>query len=154
MKKLFFSLVLLSSTAVFAQRRHHDDNNNNDRNQPPATVQRSFERENPNRNATWTQSNNQWHATYKDDNNRDVEAHYDGYGRRRDTHIAWNRNEVPRDLDDRINRMYHPRNYNAIRIERPYNQPLFQISLDLGGGRNRTVYMDERGRQRQYYDHH
>jgi hypothetical protein len=152
MKKTIFSLLLLSSTIAFAQRRYHD--NNRDNNTPPSTVQQTFQRENPNQNANWNYRNNEWHATYKDNNNRQAETYYDRNGRRRDSHINWDRNEVPRDLDDRINRTYHTRNYNAVRIERPNSQPLFQISLNLGGGRNRTVYMDEQGRQKQYYDHH
>ncbi len=152
MKQTIFALLLLSSCMAFAQRRHRDNDQNNTT--PPPSVQQNFQRENPNQNARWSRTNNQWHAIYKDNNNRDVETYYDGYGRKRDSHIAWNRNDVPRDLDNKINRTYHTRNYNAVRIERPNSAPLFQILLNLGGGRNRTVYMDEQGRQRQYNDRH
>jgi hypothetical protein len=63
------------------------------------------------------------------------------------------RNDIPRDLDSRINRTYHTRDYRAVRIERPNNPPLFQIRLNVGG-RNRTVYMDEQGRNTPYNDRH
>lgn len=151
MKKTIFALLLLCSSMAFAQRRYDNNRNNNT---PPATVQQNFQRENPNQNAKWNYRNNEWHATYQDNNNRNVETYYDRTGRRRDSHIAWNRTDVPRDLDDRINKRYHTTNYNAVRIERPNSQPLFQISLNMGRGRNRTVYMDEQGRERQYSDHH
>ena len=154
MKKLIVPILLLSSTLSFAKNRTGDrnDHRNNNRNDPPSTVQQNFQRDNPNRNANWSQKNNDWHATYKDDNARDVNAYYDRRGRRTETRTTWSRNEVPRDLDNRIDRMYHTKNYNAVRIERPNSQPLFQILLNLGGGRNRTVYMDEKGRQKQYND--
>jgi len=144
MKKLIFSILLLSSTISFAQRK------TNNRNDPPSTVQRNFQRDNPSHNANWDQKNNDWHANYKDDNNRDVNVYYDRNGRRKETRVNWSRNEVPRDLDDRINKTYHTKNYNAVKIERPNNQPLFQILLNLAGGKTRTVYLDEKGRQKQY----
>src|SRR6202049_793718 len=146
MKKLFFSLLLLNSTVIFAQK---------DRNNVPSSVKQTFQRENPTvRDAQWNQTNGQWHANYKDNNNRNVDAYYDGNGRRRDTHIAWDKKDVPQVVDSRINRTYHANgNYKVERIERPGSTPLFKIGIQTGS-KNRTLYMDEQGRARKYNDHH
>ena len=135
-------MLLLSSTVVFAQNR----------NQVPNSVRQSFQRDYPTvNNAQWNQKNGQWHANYKDNSNRDVDSYYDRNGRRVDTHIAWDRKDVPPQVDNRINSRYHANgNYKAYRIERPKAQPLFQIRI----GTKQPVYMDEQGRQRKYYDHH
>jgi hypothetical protein len=146
MKKIILAICFMSSTTLmFAQSRY------NNRNRPPLEVQQSFEREYPNMNSNtrWSRDNNGWHATYRDGNNRDVNAYYDGRGNRQHTRIAWNRRDIPRDIDNNIYRTYRTRNYKAVRIERPNNDPLFQISLNFGG-RNRVVYMDEQGRSRRY----
>ena len=147
MKKVFFALFLVSS-ATFAQHRAQ--------NQPPVTVQRSFERENAgSNNATWMKTSNQWHANYRDNNNHNVDAYYDRNGRRVDTHREVDRREVPQNVDSRLNSMYHANgNYKAIKIERPNSQPLFQIQIQSGSSRNRTIYMDEQGRTRSYNDRH
>jgi hypothetical protein len=145
MKKLFFSLLLLSSTAMYAQ---------NDRDVPPP-VRQSFQRDYGDvRDTRWEQTNGQWHAHYRDNNNRDVDAYYDRDGNRRDTHIAWDRRDVPQNVDNRINRRYHVNGeYRVQRIERPLFPPLFQIRIQRGT-RDRTIYMDEQARRRRYHDEH
>ena len=149
MKQILSALFLLSSTLVFAQNGRYD------RNQPPNTVQQNFQRDNPNRNEVkWSYENNQWRARYKDDNSRDVDDYYDRYGRRRDTHVYWQRSDMPQDLDRNIDRRYHTNgNYRVIRIERPNTEPLFQITF-RSGRRDRTVYMDKDGHNRDYNDYH
>ena len=146
MKTVIFSLLLLSSTTLLAQvNRNNDDRR-------PMAVRRSFERDYPSvTNVQWGLRNGQWEGTYRDNNNRQVMVHYDRYGRRIDSHIAWDRNEVPQDIDRSVNRRYHANsNYQVFKIERPRSQPLFQIRI----GTRRPIYMDERGRERKYYDHH
>jgi YD repeat-containing protein len=139
MKKIFFALFLLGSTTMFAQR-----------NQPPSSVRESFQRDNPSRNARWKrENNNEWHATYRDANNRNIEAYYDRNGRMRETHTPWNRKDMPSDLDNRIYRMYHTRNYRAVKIDRPNDEALFQVSFSIGG-KNRTVYLDAQGKSKTY----
>ncbi len=140
MKKFFFSLFLLSTTVAFAQ------------NNVPSSVRRSFQRDNPSVNdAQWNQKNGQWHANYKDNNNRNVDASYDRYGKRVDTHIGWDRKDVPQQVDTRVNSRYHPNgDYTVNRIERPKAKPLFEIRI----GTKRPVYMDEQGREQKYNDHH
>jgi YD repeat-containing protein len=137
MKTLFFPLLLLSSTVIFAQNTQ---------------IQLSFQKDYPDaRDVRWNQTNNQWHGTYRDRDNRDVNVYYDQYGNRVDTHIPWDRRQVPPDVDHRIERRYHVNEYRVERIERPSYRPLFQIRI---GTRSRPVYMDEDGRKRRYHDRH
>ncbi len=142
MKKIFFAFLILGSTATTVVAQNY-------RNQPPPTVRDQFNRDNPDRKANWRRDNNDWRASYRDNNNRNVEAYYGRDGRMRATHTTWSRREIPSEVDNRIYRMYRTRNYRATRIDRPNEQPLFQISLNFGG-RNRVVYMDEQGRNRPY----
>lgn len=142
---------LLSGVAVLAQY-NGNRNSNHTRNQPPATVQESFQRDNPNANNTkWQRENGQWHATYKDaDRNRNVHAYYDTRGQHRETRMDWDRKDVPSDLDRRINERYHARGrYNVTRIERPDHDPLFQVKLNIGGVA-KIVYTDEKGNEVKY----
>ena len=67
-----------------------------------------------------------------------------------DTYIAWDRKDVPPDLDKTIYRRYHSHHYTAYRVERPGAAVLFQIKI--GGGK--IVYLDEKGREKKYYGHH
>lgn len=137
MKKILLPLLLLSSTVIFAQN---------------AQVQLSFQRDYPDaRDTRWSQTNNQWHANYRDNRNRNTDAYYDNYGNRRDTHTGWDRRDVPPYVDSRINRRYHTNgDYRVERIERPNYRPLFQIRI----GTRSPVYMDDRGRRRRYNDQH
>ena len=131
-------MLLLSSTVVFAQN-------------VPSSVRRSFQKDYPSvNNAQWAQKSGQWHATYRDNSNRDVDAYYDRYGKRQETHIAWDRKDVPPQLDNRVYNRYHSRDYNVYRIERPRSKPLFEIRI----GSKKPVYMDEQGREQKYYGHH
>jgi len=141
MKKLFFAFLLLPAFAVTAQYNH----------QAPETVQRSFQREHPEaHNAHWIRSNNQWHASYRDNNNRNVEVRYDIHGNHQATHFEMDRRDVPRVIDERVRRDYHSGDhYTVRRIERPNLAPLFQLSIGTGRG-SRVVYMDEQGRNRNY----
>ncbi|MDB5209809.1 MAG: hypothetical protein JWQ30_636 [Sediminibacterium sp.] len=145
MKNIFVALLLLSS-ASFAQNRDRND-------QPPTNIRRSFERNNANsKNTQWTKSSSNWHANYRDNNNRSVDSYYDRRGNLMATHREINRNEIPRRVDTRITNLYHPQgNYSVRKIERPNTPSLFQIILQLATGGSRTVYMDEQGRQRDYH---
>jgi len=81
-------------------------------------------------------------------------AHYDRNGHHLDSHIPYNRNDVPPAVVEKAQKNYPGgRNYNYTRIEHPGQQPLFQISLNLGGS-NKTLYVDDHGREKKYNDHH
>ena len=138
MKKIFLPLLLLSSTIIFAQN---------------VQVQLSFQKDYPNaRDVRWIQTNDQWHGHYRDDRNRDMDVYYDNSGKRYDTHTDWDRRDVPYDVDRKMNRRYSTNGeYKVVRIYRPSYRPLFQISF---GAKSHPVYMDDRGRKRQYDDRH
>ena len=111
MKKILIGIFILSSTTLFAQ--DHRDNN------APTNIQHSFQQDYPNAQSTqWNNSNGQWHGTFKDQNNRNVETHYNADGQRIDTHISYNQNELPSSVKDRANKKYNT-NYISTRIERP-----------------------------------
>lgn len=160
MKKLLIGLFILSSVTLFAQdnKDEHDRDQNKNRsenrdsrnNQAPENVQRSFRQDNPNtQNTHWENTNGQWHATYRDKDNRDVDTYYNSGGQRIDTHSSYNQNELPERVRDRANKRYHS-NYKSYRIDRPNSQTIFQIRLEDG----RNFYYDENGRKRRYRDHH
>jgi hypothetical protein len=152
MKKLFITLLFLGSGAMlFAQNTHQNQNQNRHDNGAPTPVQRSFQKDYPGNNtAQWQQQqNNQWHAVVKDKDNRDVDVYYDHNGHKLSTHSSWDRKNVPSALDKRINSRYHSKDYQVHRIERPNLKPLFQITLTIGG-KNKTVYMDDKGNEQKY----
>ena len=130
------ALFFVSSVAV-AQNRNM---------RPPAMVQRSFSRDNRNsNNVNWSQSNGNWHATYQDRNNRQAEVYYDRNGRRIATHWDINRNEAPRQVDQRVYTMYHTHDYRIRRIERPSQPTLFQVLVN-----GLAIYLDAQGRKTTY----
>jgi hypothetical protein len=64
--------------------------------------------------------------------------------------VEWDRKNLPSDYDNRIRKKYHTANYRITRVERPNNQPsLFELIFNIGG-RNKTVYTDERGNEVKY----
>jgi hypothetical protein len=149
-KSMFFCLLFLTvGVQLFAQDGHR---------QVPASVQRSFQRDYPeSRDPQWSMVHGQWHANFNDHSRYDrgeMVAHYDRYGHHVDSHIRYDRNDVPAAVVDRTQRRYPGgRDYSYTRIEHPGGQPLFQISFNVGG-RNRTAYVDDNGRERRYNDHH
>ena len=149
-KLMFLALfVLAPGRQLIAQDRHQ---------QAPTTVQRSFQRDYPeSHDPQWNSVHGQWHAKFDDHSRYDrgeMVAHYDRYGRHVDSHIRYDRNDVPPAVVERTQRNYPGgRDYTYTRIEHPGIQPLFQVSLNLGG-RSRIVYVDDNGRERKYHDNH
>jgi hypothetical protein len=124
----------------------------------PSGVQRSFHRDYPEaRDPRWSSSHSQWHADFNDQSRYDrgaMVAHYDQGGRHLDSHIPYDHNDVPSAVVDRSQSHYPDgRGYTYTRIEQPGARSLFQVNLNLQG-RNKTLYMDENGRERKYHDSH
>lgn len=124
----------------------------------PQRVQQSFHRDYPEANdARWRQTNGQWHADFNDHSREDrgeMVAHYDRYGRHLDSHVRYDPNDVPAPVIERTRTRYHgAQDVRYTRIERPGATSLFQVQLNLGG-RTRTNYVDEHGRERTYNDRH
>jgi hypothetical protein len=155
MKKPFLALILLSATSIFAQNGSSSQDRNQPSNHAPVNIQQSFQKDNPKvNNPSWSQSNRQWKANYRDNSNRNVDAYYDRQGNRKDTHSALDKKDVPRDVETRVNSRYNANgNYHAVRIERPDDKPLYQIKIQ-NGSRDKTVYFDEQGKEKRYNDRH
>jgi hypothetical protein len=149
-KVLFLALgVFLVDGQLLAQDTHRH---------VPASIQRSFKRDYPEaRNPQWSSTKGQWHADFDDHSRYDrgqMVANYDQYGQHIDSHIPYDRNDVPSAVVDGTQRNYPGgQNYTYTRIERPTGNPLFQVTLDLQN-KNRTHYVDENGREQKYHDHH
>ena len=143
-----FICLATASQSIAQESRHHT----------PAAVQHAFQRDYPEaRDPQWSSTNGQWSANFTDHSQYDrgeMVAHYDRSGHHVDSHIPYDRGDVPQVVIERAQRNYPDAgDYNYTRIERPGGQPLFQVSLRTHG-RRRTMYLDDNGRERRYYDHH
>jgi hypothetical protein len=149
-KVIFLAIGVLATVGqLSAQDRHQ---------QPPSNIQRSFQRDYPEaREPRWSSTNGQWHADFNDRSSHDrgeMVAHYDQGGRHIDSHIPYDRGDVPRAVIQRTESAYPDgTDYYYTRIEQDGGQPLFQVSLNLHG-RHRTAYFDEDGHARRYHDRH
>ena len=163
MKKIVFLMLFLINIALaFAQDRDRDREYRRDsrsysaRGDVPERVWNSFHRDYPNAEyPQWQHLGKEWHATYKDRDHggRNVETYYDRRGRRIDSHIEWNRRELPEDFDQHIYDRYHTRDYEVYRIERSGRPSIFQIILNLDNGR-RSIFTDEYGNEIRFRDRH
>lgn len=160
MKKMILSVIVLFAVAsVFAQNqndRYYSSNNYNAYSNTPSKVQRGWESYHPtNTSPSWSKEGNRWHAHYTDrSTNRNADEYYNKRGKMIDSHREWSRKDLPGSVDNRIWDRYHTRSYNVTRIDRPHNSSLFQISLNLGIGNARLIYMDEQGNEVKYRDRH
>ncbi len=141
MKKILsFTVLLLSGTFLFAQDQHQRNNNNN----APQQVQESFRKDHPDAdNAHWARSNGRYHASYKHDSHQ-TDSYYDQKGNHIYTRTQLDRKSVPADYDKTIRSKYHTSHYKVAKIERPNDNPLFELQLNVGKNK-RTVYTDEQG---------
>jgi hypothetical protein len=151
MKKVLIFLLVVYGQSVHAQRDRGDQ-------QVPRTVQQNFHKQYPDaRDTRWSSSGGDWHADFTDHSPADrgeMVAHYDHSGHHIDSHIPYDRNDVPTPVVRHIEQRYPGgSDHSYTRIERPGKQPLFQISLNLNGKRTHK-YVDDQGREKNYEDHH
>jgi len=152
MKKILFVV------AVLCIGRMAEGQDRRSQQQVPTNVQRSFQRDYPQANDTrWTHNGNHWNANFTDrspGDNGEMISHYDHKGRHLDSHIPYNRDDVPPMVRERMEKRYrNGRDYRYTRIEQYGGQPLFQVRLNIGG-QQKTTYVDEQGRERSYHDGH
>ena len=150
MKKTIICLLLLTPGGLLFAQDYHQH--------APDQIQQSFHKDYPDANdARWSHSHGQWHANFKDQGQTDygeMVAHYDRYGHHVDSHIPYNRSDVPAPVMDHVQSRYRSAHrYRFTRIEHPYGYDLFQVRVNQHG-RDKTVYMDEQGRERHYDDRH
>ena len=140
MKKIFFCLtLLLAGTFLYAQNEHQRRDNN-----IPEPVQQNFKKDHPEvNNSHWSKSNGKYHASYTHDN-RKTDSYYDAKGTPLYTRTPWTKKELPSDFDRKIRSRYHTSKYQVAKIDRPNNQSLFELILNISG-KNKTVYTDENG---------
>src|SRR5690348_15339064 len=92
MKTLFVIMLATGSQLAVAQR-------GNEAQHVPTTVQHNFQRQFPQAQDTrWSRSGNEWNASFTDHSPSDrgeMVAHYNRNGRHLDSHIPYDRNDVP-----------------------------------------------------------
>ena len=149
-KVMFFILIFLATAGplIAQESRHH----------VPAAVRNSFQKDYPEAgDPQWSAANGHWSASFTDHSQYDrgeMVAHYDQSGYHVDSHIPYDRNDVPQAVVERTQRSYPGADGDSYtRIERRGQQPLFQVNLRVHG-KSRRMYIDDNGRERKYYDHH
>ena len=140
---------MLSGGFLFAQNRHD---------RAPEQVQQAFHKDYPDAaDASWSRSNGQWHADFNDLSARgrgEMVAHYDQDGRHIDSHIPYDRHDVPAPVVTTVHQKYRgASNLRVTKIEHPDGNALFQVQINHRG-RNKTLYMDEKGQEQKYNDRH
>ena len=151
MKKILPFLFILYGQSVVAQQNRGEQH-------VPQAVQHNFQKQYPGAGEThWSSSGGEWHANFTDRSPSDrgeMVAHYDHSGRHLDSHIPYDRNDVPTPVVQHIKKRYPgASDHFYTRIERPGEQPIFQVSLNLNG-KHTNKYVDDQGRERNYHDHH
>jgi len=151
MKKLLIVFLAAGSQVALAQHGNDDQH-------VPHSIQQRFQKDYPEaRDAHWSSSRNEWHADFTDHSRYDrgeMVAHYDRSGRHIDSHIPYDRNDVPSPVVQHVEKRYPgSSDHSYTRIERPGGQPLFQVNMNLNGKRT-NKYVDDHGRERPYQDHH
>jgi hypothetical protein len=148
MKKLLMVLAgLLGVFFAFSQ----------DYRNPPKTVRKSFQSEYPqSKQGQWSHSNGSWNVSFddKDHGNGAVTAHFDGNGNHTDTHVPFDRNDVPAPVLDNVKSRYSGSgNSEFTRIDRSGGSSVYQVNLNSKRA-HKTVYMDEQGKETKYHDSH
>ena len=124
---------------------------------PPNGVSQSFQKEYPQSHPSyWSQSSVGWSVSFEDNdhNNGQVTAYYDESGRHVDTHIPYDRHDVPPTVRDHMSNSYgHSNNYEYTRIDHNGENNVYMTHYKHKK-HYKTVYMDNDGHERDYNDHH
>jgi hypothetical protein len=128
-----------------------------ERSRPPAQVRESFQKMYPqSQPSRWNHENGSWSVEFddRDNDNGQVTAHFDSRGRHIDTHVYYSANDIPAPVIDHLHQQYNgAENYQYTHIERHRGGDFYQVHFRHKGKR-RTVYLDDHGNERQYYDRH
>jgi hypothetical protein len=126
-------------------------------NNPPDNVSKSFQKEYPkSQPAQWTQSKTGWNVDFedKDNNNGEATAHFDANGKHLDTRVPYDNKDVPAPVVKNVKSRYPGSdNLEYTRIDRPGEAGVYQVNLSDKGAK-KTVYMDNKGQQKDYKDNH
>ncbi len=147
MKKTIIALMLLIPGGLLVAQ--------NGRHRAPEKVQQTFQNEYPDAKRTnWSMSNGQWHADFKDRDHGEMVAHYNRNGEHIDSHIPFDRQDVPAPVIEKVKSRYHDgRDFRYTKIERRGENNLYQVRVHHHG-RERIIYLDDHGEERKYTDRH
>jgi hypothetical protein len=126
-------------------------------NMPPKNVSQSFQKEYPQSQASqWSQSNAGWSVSFedKDHNNGEATAYFDGSGRHVDTHIPYDKQDVPSPVKNHTQRSYGASdNYDYTRIDHSGEKTVYKTQVKHKN-QDKTIYMDNGGHEKDYQDKH
>lgn len=80
------------------------------------------------------------------DHHRQTDSYYDAKGNPEYTRVQWGRKSLPADYDKTIRTKYHTSHYKVAKIDRPNNNSIFELVLNIGK-KTKTVYTDDQGNQ-------
>ena len=147
MKNILSIVLLFVFSSAFSQ----------DRQMPPQRVRESFQREYPQvEPSRWHRNNDGWSADFEDraHDNGEVTANFDIRGRHLDTHIYYDNGDVPAPIVQNLHQRYQGSDgYEVTRIDRPDHHHYYQARF-RSHNKQRTIYMDDRGREQQFHDRH
>jgi hypothetical protein len=148
MKKFLLTIPgLFCIFIAFSQNNHR----------PPTTVQKSFQNDYPqSKSGQWSHSSGSWNVSFtdKDHNNGEVTAHFNDNGDHTDTHVPYDRNDVPAPVTNNVKNNYSGYgNADFTRIDRADGNSVYQVNLKNKNA-HKTLYMDERGNEAKYQDRH
>jgi len=124
---------------------------------PPKQVSESFHREYPRSNpAKWSRSNDGWSVSFQDNdhNNGEATAYFDASGKYVETHIPYDKNDVPVSVRNHTRNSYGASDqYEYTRIDRSGEKAVYKTQV-RHKKQDKTIYMDNDGRERDYHDNH
>ena len=145
MKKIIIGLILITATTMTYARNTPARN-------VPLSVKDRFHKDYPDANAThWKYTDGKWNANFrKMEDNKMMDACYDGKGHRIDTRMTIAQTAVPDKVLHRLNDKYPGRyNHHFTKVERPNKRDLYQVRVKQQGV-YKTLYLDGRGHERDY----
>ena len=148
MKKFLLTITGLFCVFIAFSQSHQ---------RPPAAVQKSFQNDYPqSKSGQWSHSNGSWNVSFtdKDHNNGEVTAHFNDNGDHTDTHVPYDRNDVPAPVTDKVKNNYSGYSKaDFTRIDQAGGNSVYQVNLKNKNA-HKTVYMDERGNETKYKASH
>ncbi len=145
MKKSIITFLFgLGVFFAFSQNRHN----------PPDKVSKSFQKEYPqSQPAQWQQTKTGWNVDFedKDHNNGEATARFDASGRHIGTSVPYDDKDVPDPVVKNVKSRYPGSdNIEYTRIDRPGENGVYQVNL-RHKGKKKTVYMDNKGKEKNYH---
>jgi len=146
MKVSLTLFLLLCGIFGFSQNNHL----------PPNNITQSFQREYPKSHPSdWKQSNDGgWSVSFDDNdhNNGEVMAYYNKSGKHYDTHIPYDKKDVPSTVSDHMQKHYGSTgDYEYTRIDRPGENSVYLTHYKHKKS-YKAVYVNKEGHEKEYHD--